>query len=80
MQSWSQQVDPNLQESDLPFLATKLDLPQGWKYQTRFLKKELVIDTQNKPAIVSDNIFFIFNILANVKTIPIDIINSSIFH
>ncbi len=52
MQSWSQQLDPTLSASDLPGLAARLTLPQGWSYTTRKLKNPLVIDSTSKAAMV----------------------------
>jgi hypothetical protein len=50
MQSWSQQMDPTLTAADLPGLAAKLDLPEGWTYATRTLSKPLVVQTTGKVA------------------------------
>ena len=45
MQTWSQIVDPNLSRADLPSLGERLNLPEGWNYQTRTLTSPLRIDT-----------------------------------
>lgn len=45
MQSYAQLVDPNLTEKDLATLQTRLKLPRGWRYQTRILPAELVLET-----------------------------------
>jgi hypothetical protein len=50
MQTWSQVADPNLSRADLPKLADRLKLPDGWSYQTRVLKDELRIDTTSRAA------------------------------
>jgi hypothetical protein len=50
MQTWSQVADPNLSRADLPKLADRLNLPDGWSYQTRVLKEELRIDTTSRAA------------------------------
>ena len=47
MQTWSQIVDPNLSRADLPGLGERLELPEGWTYQTRTLTSPLRIDTTN---------------------------------
>ena len=52
MQSWSQQIDPTLSARDLPGLAAKLTLPEGWSYTTRKLKDAVVIESTSKAAIV----------------------------
>jgi hypothetical protein len=50
MQSWSQQRDPALSESDLANLGSRLQLPDGWRYESRVLDQELVVDTSDAPA------------------------------
>src|SRR5258707_14847509 len=50
MKTWSQVADPNLSRADLPKLADRLKLPDGWSYQTRVLKDELRIDTTSRAA------------------------------
>lgn len=50
MQSWSQQRDPNLVESDLTELATRLTLPAGWTYASETLTEDLVVGTDRAPA------------------------------
>ena len=41
MQSYAQIVDPNLMEADLPGLASRLELPEGWSYRVRVLEEPL---------------------------------------
>lgn len=50
MQSWSQQVDPSLDDAALADLGSRLQLPSGWRYETRTLDRELVVDTTDAPA------------------------------
>jgi hypothetical protein len=50
MQTWSQIVDPNLTRADLPGLGERLNLPDGWKYQSRVLDSPLRIDTATHAA------------------------------
>jgi hypothetical protein len=50
MQTWSQIVDPNLSRADLPGLGERLNLPDGWKYQSRVLESPLRIDTTTHAA------------------------------
>jgi hypothetical protein len=52
MQTWSQIVDPNLTRADLSRLGERLDLPEGWTYQTRTLTSPLRIDTTTHAAMV----------------------------
>ncbi len=50
MQTWSQIVDPNLSREDLAGLGERLNLPDGWTYQSRVLDSPLRIDTTNRAA------------------------------
>ena len=52
MQTWSQIVDPNLSRADLPRLGERLNLPDGWSYQSRVLTSPLRIDTIDRAALV----------------------------
>ena len=45
MQTWSQVVDNNLTLDDLTGLASRLNPPQGWRYETRTLTEPLTVDT-----------------------------------
>jgi hypothetical protein len=57
MQTWSQVADPNLRREDLPGLAGRLDLPEGWTYQPRVLTSELRVDTRSQAAqVLQDNL------------------------
>ena len=55
MQTWSQVADPNLSRADLPGLASRLKLPEGWTYQTRVLDETLRVDTTTRPAHVTQD-------------------------
>ncbi|RFZ33738.1 hypothetical protein DAVIS_04918 [Mycobacterium marinum] len=55
MQTWSQVVDPNLARADLPGLATRLDLPEGWSYEPRVLAEIMRVDTTDRPAHVTQD-------------------------
>ena len=50
MQTWSQVVDKKLRLDDLPGLASRLTLPEGWRYETRTLTSPLVVDTTTREA------------------------------
>ncbi|MFZ1176637.1 MAG: hypothetical protein WAO15_10310 [Mycobacterium sp.] len=57
MQTWSQVADPNLSRADLPGLASRLELPEGWTYRPRVLTSELRVDTRTQPAhVLQDNV------------------------
>jgi hypothetical protein len=50
MQSWSQQVDPTLSETDLAGLGARLRLPAGWSYAARTLTAPLRVVTTSETA------------------------------
>jgi haloalkane dehalogenase len=52
MQSYSQEVDKELNEAGLLTLADRLKLPHGWKYRTRTLDEDLVIENVGGKAYV----------------------------
>jgi len=57
MQTWSQTIDRNLSLDDLPGLASRLQLPEGWSYQTRTLSSPLRVDTTTREAhVTQDNL------------------------
>ncbi len=45
MQSYAQIIDPNLTEKGLLILQKRLNLPKNWRYQTRLLQADLVLQT-----------------------------------
>ena len=55
MQTWSQVADPNLSRADLPGLAGRLNLPEGWTYQPRVLTETLRVDTTTGAAQVTQD-------------------------
>jgi hypothetical protein len=50
MQTYSQITDPTLDEADLPGLADRLHLPDGWAYRPRTLDVTLRVDTSTSDA------------------------------
>jgi hypothetical protein len=57
MQSWSQQVEPTLTESDLATLGTRLQLPAGWSYSARKLTTPLrVVTTSTTAKVLQDDL------------------------
>lgn len=50
MQTWSQVVDKTLTLDDLAGLGSRLNLPEGWRYETRTLTEPLVVDTTSRVA------------------------------
>jgi hypothetical protein len=55
MQTFSQTVDPNLALADLPHLAGRLSLPEGWRYEARTPESTLRVDTTNTDASVTQD-------------------------
>ncbi len=49
MQSYSQIIDPNLSIGQLKSLGDRLNLPQGWSYRSRVLKKDLFLKAKVAP-------------------------------
>ena len=57
MQSYSQEVDKELNEAGLLALANRLKLPPGWKYRARTLDEDLVIqNVGGKAYVIQDNL------------------------
>ncbi len=55
MQTFSQIVDANLTIDDLAGLGERLNLPPGWRYETRTLTEPLSVDTTNRDAHVTQD-------------------------
>ena len=57
MQTWSQTIDKNLSLDDLPGLANRLTLSDGWSYQARTLSNPLRVDTTARDAhVIQDDL------------------------
>lgn len=57
MQSYSQEIDANLKESDLVNLARKLKLPKGWTFTARKVDRDLVVrNTGGKAHVLQDDL------------------------
>ncbi|MFW6263786.1 MAG: hypothetical protein ACOC34_07120, partial [Thermotogota bacterium] len=63
MQSFSQQVNPNLTYEDLQHLEKILTLPEGWHYETDLLKEELFLDARGETTVVSDDLRNVYQIV-----------------
>lgn len=50
MQSWSQQIDPQLSEQDLYTLNDRLQIPDGWSYDYKTLDQDFVVETRAQDA------------------------------
>ena len=56
MQSYSQIVDPRLRIGDLRRLSDRLDLPTGWRYRVRRLKRPLTLRANGSATIIQDDL------------------------
>lgn len=64
MQTYSRIIDPTLSYEDLMTLDKKIDLPEGWKFRTKELEKDLVISAINgKARVLQDNLENTYNAL-----------------
>jgi hypothetical protein len=57
MQSYSQIKDKSLTIADLDTLASKLQLPSGWKYTVRTLTQELQLTANGTAHVVNDDLY-----------------------
>ncbi len=56
MQSYSQILDPDLSLAQLRSLGDRLELPQGWQYRSRVLKRDLILKARGSATIVQDDL------------------------
>lgn len=56
MQSYAQIVDPALTLDALPSLGRRLDLPDGWRYRARTLKRPLTLAARGSATILQDEL------------------------
>ena len=56
MQSYSHQTDATLKIKDLPTLAARLQLPQGWSFRARKLTSELAIKADGTAVVIQDDL------------------------
>jgi hypothetical protein len=56
MQSYSQELDPGLTIRRLKRLGKRLDLPKGWEYRARRLKRGLTLRARGEATIIQDDL------------------------
>jgi hypothetical protein len=56
MQSYSQAIDPTLTAADLPTLGSRLNLPEGWRFQVRQPETEWVLRISGEARVVQDDL------------------------
>lgn len=62
MQSYSQQIDPDLTLAGLETLGDRLDLPEGWRYEVIELSEEYVLSSGGETTVINDNFFNTYQI------------------
>jgi hypothetical protein len=60
MQSYSQIADPRLDITDLPELASRLKLPQGWRYQARILDTDSRLNSHGLACVINDELYNVY--------------------
>ena len=56
MQAYAQIVDKALSYADLPELAHRLQLPEGWRYTTTVPDEDIVVGAKGKATVVQDDL------------------------
>ncbi len=56
MQAYSQIVDPRLSLAQLKKLGSRLELPDGWRYRTRKIKKNLALYSKGRAVVLQDEL------------------------
>ena len=56
MQSYSQIIDPQQSIGDLKSLGSRLNLPQGWTFKSKRLKRSLTLRTKSSATILQDDL------------------------
>jgi len=56
MQTYTTHTDASLTAADLPNLAQRLKLPEGWRFKAKTLEQDLIIHTTGLANIVPDNL------------------------
>ena len=64
MQSYSQQVDPTLTLHDLENLGNRLDLTEGWRFQTSILAEDEYLSADGVAVVVTDELNNTYQLLA----------------
>jgi hypothetical protein len=67
MQAYSQIVDPKLAIGKLRGLGRRLDLPTGWRYRSRVLKRSLDVGADGEATIVQDELQNTYQLLRSTR-------------
>jgi hypothetical protein len=57
MQSYAQIADPTLTIDDLEDLGSRLELPEGWSYQSRVLEEDVQLKANGLAYVINDNLY-----------------------
>ena len=66
MQSYSLVIDASMEESKLSNLEEKLNLPVGWRYETRVLDSELRVPANGEAIVLRDNLGNTYQKIINI--------------
>jgi hypothetical protein len=67
MQAYSQIVDPSLAIGKLRGLGRRLDLPTGWRYRSRVLKRSLAVGANGEATIVQDELQNTYQLVTSTR-------------
>ena len=67
MQSYAQIIDPDLTLADLPRLGSRLDLPPGWRYRSRVLRRPLDLVARGSATILQDDLQSTYQLAAATR-------------
>jgi hypothetical protein len=67
MQAYSQIRDPELSIGDLRSLGDRLDLPLGWRYRSKRLRRDLVVRARGEATIVQDELLNTYQRLPSAR-------------
>lgn len=67
MQTYARIVDPELDVADLPELGSRLQLPEGWRYEPATLDADLVLEVNGEATVVQDDLLNTYQL----ATVPV---------
>ena len=68
MQSYAQIVDPNLTIDQLADLGSRLNLPEGWRFETRRLRHTMTMTAEGMTSVVNDELLNTYQVMRKSKT------------
>jgi hypothetical protein len=67
MQSYAQIKDPSLTIAQLPALGRRLKPPEGWRYRTRRLRRDLVLTANGSATVIQDELQNTYQLATTVR-------------